>query len=94
MELLNILQDVSLVIERYKVVWHFARDGIFTVNSFYKFVNNGGVFPFSPHLWHSVATFKVRIFMWLALHDRILTIANLKKRKWNEPLNQSSALCG
>ena len=44
--------------------------GIFTVSSYYKFLNNEGVYvAWSQIIWQNIASLKVRVLVWLVDED-------------------------
>lgn len=74
--------------------WSFHNSGIFSMKSFYIFINNGGsLCPFSSYIWKLIALLKVKIFVWLSIHNWILTVENLLKRNWYGS-SQGCSLCG
>ncbi len=65
------------------VNWRWGEARRFSVKSVYNFLQNGGVAEtrFSK-VWRIKASIKVKIFVWLVLRKRVLTIDNLLKRGW------------
>ena len=64
------------------VIWKWEKNGKISVKSIYKhlFWNDEG--EEVKHLWKAKLPLKVKIFMWLALQDSILTKDSLLKIKW------------
>ena len=59
----------------------------FSVKSCYDILNDGRVRSiFRNSIWKSIAPFKIKVFAWLVVHDKILSIANLNKRGWSGPI--------
>ena len=59
----------------------------------YPFQNDGGLrCPITPKIWKTAIPEKIKIFLWLAMKNKILTAENLKKRGWEHP--SSCVLCG
>lgn len=55
-----------------------SSNGCYTVASFYSFLVSGGrLCPFASNIQKVMSPQKTRIFIWLALKDRILTLRNL-----------------
>jgi hypothetical protein len=46
----------------------------------------------SNFLWKTRLPHKIKVFLWLVLHNKILTRDNLRKRSWKGPLNY--VFCG
>jgi hypothetical protein len=81
--LLALLSNVSLSTNQDDIVWKWNADGVFTVKSCYNFINDGGIrCAFTRIIWKAKIPEKVKIFIWLATKNRILTTENLKKRGW------------
>jgi mannosylglycoprotein endo-beta-mannosidase len=64
-----------------KLVWVGAKDGRFTVKSFYNTLS-GDSFSLLPwrEVWRSKVPMRVAFFVWEVLHGKILTIDNLRRR--------------
>jgi hypothetical protein len=81
--LLALLSNVSLSTNQDDIVWKCNADGVFTVKSYYNFINDSGIrCAFTRIIWKAKIPEKVKIFIWLVTKNRILTIENLKKRGW------------
>ncbi|RVX20823.1 Protein HUA2-like 3 [Vitis vinifera] len=69
-----------------RVQWEEAKDGLFSVKSFYSTLEGSRVVPF-PYsiIWSSCAPPKVGFFAWEASWGKVLTLDQLKKRRWSLP---------
>jgi hypothetical protein len=74
-----------------KVAWSLGKHG-FSVKSFYKESKCSHVPVPSNFLWKTRLPHKIKVFLWLVLHNKILTRDNLRKRSWKGPLNY--VFCG
>lgn len=54
-------------------IWRWNTDGVFTVKSYYNFLNLGGTRPFYKIIWQNIFPLKVKIHIWLLLGNRLLT---------------------
>jgi hypothetical protein len=70
-----------------RLIWRWSSDSNFTVHSFYKWLEYGGV-PNKEFqtIWKSHIPLKIKIFLWLVKQNKILTKANLMIRGWNGDL--------
>ena len=67
-----------------KVVWKLEKSGKFTTRSVYKFITFGGVIDLRMmEIWRAKISLKLKIFLWMAWHDRIQTAQQLKRRNWD-----------
>ena len=63
--------------------WRWNTNGRFTVNSFYSWLEYGGIQNVTFNtIWKAKIPFKIKIFLWLVKQDKILTRVNLSKRGW------------
>lgn len=63
-------------------VWVLEPTGVYSVRSFYNMINWGGVYtPVWKKFWKIVVRRRYLVFLWLALHNKILTRDNLSKRR-------------
>jgi hypothetical protein len=63
-------------------IWHLDPSGVYSVQSFYRRVNEGGVHV--PHLaaiWKIQIPGCVQVFLWLLAQNQLLTRDNLAKRR-------------
>ena len=67
-----------------RILWSWNSSGLFTVNSLYKWLSFRGV-PTSIYntLWKAKIPLKIKVFVWLLRHDKILTKCNLQSRGWH-----------
>lgn len=65
--------------------WILSPNGCFTVKSFYNFVTVGGIHCHpNKAIWKGFCRRKVKAFTWLTWDNKILTLEDLAKRKWNK----------
>lgn len=77
-----------------KWCWLPSTEGIFTVNSFYSFLQAPMLLPPDPvftRVWKSVAPSNVKAFAWRVMMGRIPCLQNLWKR--NVLRSQEEAIC-
>ena len=81
--LVNRLSLVRLTHTVDQISWRWTPNGIFTVNSLYKFLEFGGV-PVNTYnsIWKARIPLKIKIFLWLVRQKRILTKDRLSKQGW------------
>lgn len=60
--------------------WRFHVSWIFSVKSFYNFVNNGVICPFAKDIWVIKAPLKIKIFIWLSINNMILMVETCWRR--------------
>ena len=83
LEVLEIISHLSFTHLEDQLSWRWDAQGKFTVRSLYKFLNYRGITPRNAMRWWKIPIpLKIRIFMWLAHKNRILTTDNLLKRGW------------
>jgi zinc-binding in reverse transcriptase len=87
------VSNVQLISEKEnKIIWRWNTSGVFTVHSFYIWLNDGCTLSKDYHiLRHSKLPLKIHIFLWLVRKNRILTKDNLVKHGWQE--NTSCVFC-
>ena len=80
----EILQFVRLVQNRQDdVVWKWEATGVFSVKTaYFNMMNGPRVKTKSGKTWKLITPPRVKLFGWLLLINRILTIANLNRRGW------------
>ena len=72
--------------DRDEVFWALERSHKYLANSLYKLMTSGGVQDVQMMLiWKCNIPLKVKIFLWMATHDRIQCGVQLKKKKWSGP---------
>ena len=66
-----------------QIVWRWSRTGRFSVHSLYSWLDFGAI-PNSSFstIWNANIPLKIRIFLWLAKQNKILTRDNLGKKGW------------
>ena len=69
-----------------RLLWRWSITGTFTVYSFYKWLEYGGI-PNTEYdtIWKSKIPLKIKIFLWLVRKNKILTKLNLVKKGWSGP---------
>lgn len=90
--LLTQFQNFQLGTINDHIVWRWSSTGRFSVHSLYTWLIFGGI-PNSTFtkIWKAHIPLKIRIFLWLAKQNRILTRDNLSKRGWQG--DQSCIFC-
>jgi len=84
LEMRGKLEGVVLTEGADKVVWKLEKSGKFTTRSVYKFITFGGVIDLRMmEIWRAKISLKLKIFLWMAWHDRIQTAQQLKRRNWD-----------
>jgi hypothetical protein len=84
--LLEILEQVTLVDGRDEVVWLLEKSQKYTSKSVYRFMTSSGMIDTNMRaVWKSNVPLKVKIFVWMAAHDRIQCGVQLKKKQWTGP---------
>jgi hypothetical protein len=86
------LSSVNLFNEHDKIVWRWTPNGKYSVSSAYECQFRGVISLFlAMDIWRARAEPKCKFFVWLALHNRILTADNMVKRNWD--CNPTCPLC-
>ncbi|XP_020086093.1 uncharacterized protein LOC109708688 [Ananas comosus] len=81
-----LLQNTSLTNDNDSISWRWHADGRFQVRRAYNFLIYDGVNTnYIPCLWTIKIPLRVKIFMWLAARNKILTADTLAKRGWVGP---------
>jgi hypothetical protein len=78
----DILFRCSTNDNHYKAKWDWEKSCVFSVKSIYKHLRRNEVEMNFKHSLKAKLPFKVKIFMWLTLHEAILTEDNLLRRQW------------
>lgn len=91
-EIKNLCDDIELKEENDSLFWSLTADGKYTIKSFYNqlAVNNLN-FPFK-FLWKVKIPPKIKVFLWLAVRNSVLTKDNLIKGGWGE--GSKCVFCG
>lgn len=72
--------------------WRWEKLGLFSVKSFDRFLIDGGVTcPYYKIIWKVIALLKVRLQLWLLIHNGLLTGERLHRR--NVIGSQSCLIC-
>lgn len=73
-----------MTIGRDRVHWALEKSKHYTARSLYKNLTSGGVRDtHMMTMWSCDIPLKVKIFIWMAAHDRIQLAVQLKKKKWS-----------
>lgn len=81
-----LLSEISLSEGRDEVFWALEKSNKFSTRSLYKLMTSGGVVDSGMMvIWKCNIPLKVKIFLWMATHDRIQCGVQLKKKKWSGP---------
>ncbi len=89
----TITDSVALRAEPDTITWRWSERGCFTVRSAYLFLMFDGVEDCRiPHLWRIKIPPKLKVFLWLAARNRLLTADQLTKRGWVGP--SMCCMCG
>ncbi|XP_073355154.1 uncharacterized protein [Aegilops tauschii subsp. strangulata] len=81
-ELFCVVKDLSLNDCEDTIIWDLEPKGIYTVKSYYNFVNFRGVVPDNIILiWKANVPQRIQIFLWLLVRNKLLTRDNLLKRQ-------------
>ena len=86
-QLHDLLNEVTLPEGRDRVVWALEKSKKYSTSSLYKLLTSGGVRDSQMMLiWKCNIPLKVKIFIWMAVHDIIQSGVQLKKKKWSGPV--------
>jgi hypothetical protein len=83
--------SITISEEDDKSVWLLGNKG-FSVNSFYKKIKCAQIPVPSSFLWKNRLPYKIKAFLWLVRHKKILTKDNLFKKNWRG--NLDCTFCG
>jgi zinc-binding in reverse transcriptase len=73
-QLLSILQSLSISTDPDSALWQREPSGLYTVKSMYNFLNSCGIsYSFTKSVWSLKIPLKNKLFLWLTLHNKILT---------------------
>ncbi|XP_039113709.1 uncharacterized protein LOC120249266 [Dioscorea cayenensis subsp. rotundata] len=74
--------------------WKLSSNGMFSVKSFYQFLNDGGLHcRRTPSILKGGCTRKVNLFNWLTWDNKILTLQNLADRRCNVLHDITCVMC-
>jgi zinc-binding in reverse transcriptase len=80
-KLILICQSLYFTTQADSIYWHLDKSELYTVHSSYNFLNSGVVYHSLPRsVWSLKISLKIKLFLWLYLHNKILTKNNLVKR--------------
>lgn len=84
LQLCDYLQELHLdQTKKDEIFWNWTTSGSFTVNTAYNYLKEGPRIKMSiSKLWKIKAPPRMKIFMWLASRNSVLTHDNLQKRGW------------
>jgi hypothetical protein len=81
LEILQIAQSLHLTTDSDSLLWKFESNGVFSVKSMYVVINFRGIVSVQVHsVWKLKIPPKIQFFLWLVVHNKILTRDNLVKR--------------
>jgi hypothetical protein len=87
-----VLSTVQLSDQEDVIYWKWTADGKYTIASAYEIQFQGSYGQFlATDIWQAMSEPKCKFFIWLTMHDRILTASNMEKRNWL--CNHYCALC-
>jgi len=79
-ELMAKLETINLTIADDRVCWKLENSGKYSTRSMYRFITYAGVTDVQMmEIWKAKIPLKVQIFLWMAWHDRIQTVQQLRK---------------
>jgi hypothetical protein len=84
------LSEVELSQQKDDIRWRWIADGQYTMTSTYDYQFQGAIRqPQIEAIWRAVTEPKCKFFVWLAMHDRVLTANNMLKKNWSCEYNWS-----
>jgi hypothetical protein len=84
-EMMIKLERINLTEDDDKVTWKLEKSKKFSTRSMYRYITFAGVVDVRMmEIWNTKIPLKVKIFLWMAWHDRIQTTHQLKKRNWDK----------
>ena len=82
----TLLRPIRLSSDADVLHWRWTANGIFSISRAHNFfIYSGMISRFPKSIWFLHIPAKVKIFMWLTFHNKILTAANLRKHKFPMP---------
>jgi hypothetical protein len=86
------LSTVTLTDQRDEIIWRWTTNGQYTIASAYESQFNCAmsIFP-ATAIWKAITAPKCKIFVWVVMHDRVLTADNMIKKNWQ--CNSVCSLC-
>jgi hypothetical protein len=68
---------------RDSIIWKWTADGYYSTRSAYRIQFNGSYGTFhNKHIWKAHVENKCKVFTWILVKEKILTVDNLQKRGW------------
>ena len=78
------LERINLTEEDDRVTWKLDKSGKFSTRSMYRYITFAGVVDVRMmEIWNTKIPLKVKIFLWMAWHDRIQTAQQFRRRNWD-----------
>jgi zinc-binding in reverse transcriptase len=91
-QIITLLNSVQFTPELDSAIWMWESAGYYSIKSMYNFLCFGGVKTNLPtSVWALKIPLKNKLFLWMVLHNKILTKDNLIKRGWSG--DTSCAFC-
>jgi hypothetical protein len=88
------LSSVTLTQDRDQVFWRWSANGWYSVGSAYECQFAGSMSYFlAMEIWRAKAEPKCKFFVWLAMHNKMLTTDNMVKKNWECNLICSFCFC-
>ncbi len=89
----NLIAGFMLSVDLDSISWRWSSNGRFSVSSAYNFLTFDGVDDSNiRHLWSLRIPLRIKLFLWLAGRNRLLTADLLARRGWQGP--SICVLCG
>jgi hypothetical protein len=87
LELSQLLEGISLTIDKDSVKWVLENSRMFSTSSMYRELTfSGYANRWLMLVWSSKLPLKIRIFLWKVLNNKIQSASQLKKRNWSGPV--------
>lgn len=91
--LVELVNQVTLTPGRDESFWVLEKKAKYTTKSLYAAMTFGGVKDsLMMKAWNCRIPLKIKLFLWMAFHDKIQSAVQLRKRKWAGP--EECKLCG
>ena len=78
----EVCSSVTLNDDKDEVKCTLTKKGVYTVKSFYRHLIENGIKYLHLYMWKIKMPPRIKVFMWLALRNSILTKDNLLRRGW------------
>jgi zinc-binding in reverse transcriptase len=77
------VSNISLSTESDQILWRLTPTGKFSTHEVYQWLMFRGITDQSTDLWWNLPIpLKIKVFMWLVMHNKILIKDNLSRRDW------------